>query len=1388
MAVSSVSSTSNYYTQAAAAGPVSIATAMAAIKANARVKLSISDTTENIARNLDSLRKVANNLTQVTPSDPNTALSVSATEWTKLGTLLSKFSTDYKLQVTGVAAANAATVAGNSHVTSFTVIDSSANISARLDNLRDQSKLQSIATSSPTSNIAVYATQLTTHADVLGKLVGNHGLAVNQATAEQAVGYASNLRIKSVTVLDSAAGVSAQLDGLKSLGLRLKEIRGSDTQVFAVTADQLKSNALVIGKMYKGYQLSVLGASMDQAEALLSNRKVVSVDIEDTAANLSKHLDLLDSLGSDLNSIHITDADNPLTLSSDDFGTHTALLGKILPTDNYSLSITSATVDEAQTLLANDKVSRISVADTSAAIAARLDTLQLNTKVTDIRQTGKPTAMAVNWSQLSSGADTLAKIRGNYNLQVSGVDAASALAVVQGNARITSLSVSDSGSAITGNLANLAALGKRLSRIEQSDDGAALNLSVGQWSNNIGTLSKIAGGYSLALSGVSAAKAQTLASDSRVASVSVRDSAAAIAAQLDSLHGLGTQLTTITQTDAGTALAISASQWATQASTLAKLGNGYTLSVRGASANQIGTLANDTKVTAIEVTDSSAQIAAQLDALQDILAADDAPDIRVRQTGKAAPMAITAAQLTRNAQALERMVGNYSLAVSDVTAAQATQVGAHGRVSSMTVADNAANLSAQLSDLAALGAKVKAVEQTDVGTALQVSASAWSAYSGVIGKMDGGVRVAVNAVKASAASALLADGRVESVAVLDTGAQLSANLDLLQGLGPLLTRIEQSDAGATLSVSMRQLTSAASTLDKLTGDYALAINDASAQQAQELLDGGNSHIQSIAVADTSANIAAQLDALQANTKLSRISQTGTAAPLHLSRTQLTSNAAALAKIQGSYSLAVADALASDVATLAANAKVANMTVIDSAANVVGALDALKTAGNKVGAIVLTDATQPAALSLSHAQWMAHQPALAKITSSYNVTVTHVGAALASAVAADARVTSLSVQDTTASINANLGGLQGLGPQLTAITPSESGVPPAMTLSAAQRSAYASALGKIADGRYTLNVTAATVSDAHSMAQDEKVNRISVLDTSANIASHLVELNANSKLGTVTQAGTPEALSISADLYAASATTLAKFSQGYTLQLSNASAASAAGVQANSHVTGFTVADTSSQVSGLLATLDGLDKLGQITLTEDDGPITLNETQLDTWADTLALIEGGKRLHVTGVSMVSFDAIAQTADVTAMSLSASSQEVSSRFDSLVARADALTRIDLTDVSRPIALTHDQYLQGAGVLAQVQGDYLLALVDVKAQNATDLAAQAHVSTVSVADTSSNISANFDALMALGERLDMIEPTDTDPIVLTPSQIDAAGTQGMQKILGAYEVQLA
>jgi hypothetical protein len=1387
MAVSGVSATTNYYTQAASAGAVSIAVAVAAIKANSRTKVTISDTSANIAKNLDALGKLANNINQITQSDPSVVMDVTASQQSKLGTLFGKFSTNYQLNVSGVTASAAAGLSANSHVATLTVSDTSSNITTQLNALQGKDKITSIIPTTRSTAINVTAAQMTSHADVLGKINGAYALSVSQATAAQAAGYASDARVKSVSILDTAAGVSAKLDDLRALGLRLKEIRSSDAAVFQVTADQVQTDALVIGKIYRGFQLSVLNASMGQAQALSKDTKVISIDVADTAANLSSNLELLGKLGSHLHSVHVTDTANPLSMTSAQFGVYADVLAKIQAGDAYTVSVKEASVEEAQTLLGNAKVSAISVSDTSKSIAGSLHALNQNTKVASIYQTGKTSALAVTVGQLTTDATALSKLQGNYNLDVSGVTAATALQLATSNSRITNLSVSDTAAQITAKLDDLAALGKRLGSVTQSDSSTALRLSVGQWSSQIGVLAKITGGYSVALTGVSAAKAQSLASDSRVKSVAVSDTAQAISAQLDSLHTLGAQLESISRTDAD-AVKLTATQYDNYGTTIDKLSAGYSLAVRDVAASRIGAVAANTKVSSVAVSDSSANIAANLDAIQDVIAAATANSsglqVSVRQSGNLGTMRLTASQLTRDADALGSIGGNYSLMVTGVLAANASTVAQNGKVVGMTVTDSGANLVSKLSALTTLGTRVASITQTNPSTALNLSASDWSTYMGVLSKITGGYRVALSDVRVSGAQALLSDGRVQSVAVKDSAAQISSNLDMLQGLGPLLTAVGQTDAGTAISVSMNQLSANASTLAKLDAGYKLSVRDATAAQAQALLDNSYSAVESVSVVDSSANIAAQLDALNANTKLATILQSGKATALTVTQAQMTADATALGKIQGSYSLAVSDAAAGDVATLAANSRVASMVVTDTGANILAKLADLKSAGPKISTLNLSNPSST--LAMTYTQWAGHQGTLGKIAQNYSVSVSGVSAANAGSVAANTRVASLAVSDSMARINSSLDSLQGLGPQLTAITPTDSGTLPALVLTAAQKVADSSALAKLNGGTYTMAVTNASVVDAQNMASDAKVLSIAVSDSSDNIAGLLDELVANGKVNSVTQTGTPETISLTATQLAASTALLAKFQNAYTLDVRGAAMGSAATLQANSRVASFSLSATTSEVASNLTALASMGKLGDIKLSADDGLITLSETQMDTYADTLAQLQGVYRLKVTGVSMTNLDTVASTTGVSAIELSATSQSISDRFDDLLALGDTLTSITDTSSSTPIALTHGQWLQSASVLGKVQGSYSLAVLDVAAENALSMKAQANVATVSVLDTASNISANFDSLLAMGASLDTIELLDDNPVTITSAQNSAAGASVMlAKIIGENDV---
>ncbi|MEY4363512.1 MAG: hypothetical protein RLZZ24_864, partial [Pseudomonadota bacterium] len=128
MAISNITSTSNYYSQAVQSGPVTVDVAIAALKANPRLKVTISDTTANIAQYAESLSKLTNSVTSITQSDPSAVMNFSAAQLTKYTPLLAKFSSDYKLNISDAPTRMLDALGQNSHVTQYSITDTSANV------------------------------------------------------------------------------------------------------------------------------------------------------------------------------------------------------------------------------------------------------------------------------------------------------------------------------------------------------------------------------------------------------------------------------------------------------------------------------------------------------------------------------------------------------------------------------------------------------------------------------------------------------------------------------------------------------------------------------------------------------------------------------------------------------------------------------------------------------------------------------------------------------------------------------------------------------------------------------------------------------------------------------------------------------------------------------------------------------------------------------------------------------------------------------------------------------------------------------------------------------------------------------------------------------------
>ena len=819
-------------------------------------------------------------------------------------------------------------------------------------------------------------------------------------------------------------------------------------------------------------------------------------------------------------------------------------------------------------------------------------------------------------------------------------------------------------------------------------------------------------------------------------------------------------------------MTITASQYASNADALGRFKVAPTFNLTQVNAGAVATLTSNAKILALAVSDSSSNIAQFLDALK-----ASAKVGTITQTGVSNPLMITAAQVTSHAATLAKIVGTYSMSLTNVAAADAATLAANGKVVSMAISDTGANIATNLDSLYALGKKVGSVKQSNAGVAMSITSGQWFSENAFFTKMVGGYNLQVSAVAAKKADMVLADGHVASIQVKDTGAELSSRIDILQNLGVQISEIEQTDT-TNLSITEAQFTSAAGAVGRFKVAPTFDLTQVSSASAQTLK--ANAKIITLAVSDNSVNVANQLDNLQANAKLTAINLTGDVAPLSITAAQIVSNADTLAKINGGYNLSVSHVAAEDATTLGANSKVTAMSIDGSAATIASHLDGLVGLGKTVIAVKQSDAGTP--IEISSAQWSNANSLLGKIEGGYSVRVANVTAAKAVAVLADSHVAAVHINDSGSRLAANLNLLQSLGSQVANIGQSDTA---AMTISAAQLNTNATALGKFLVAP-TFNITQARADAAATLANRADVLSVAVSDSSANIATQLDALQANTELTTITQLGVATPMTITATQLSANADALGKVSGSYSLAVSDVAAVDAATVGSNSRVASLTVSDASSTVATHFTSLNSNSKLSKINFTGASLGMSLSQTQVLAGTATLAKINGAYELSVTAATTANLDDFDNNSHVVSVAVSDSTDQITTAFDQLMAMGPKISAIAVTTHASEIELTQDQLYSGSATVAKLSGTFDLAIADVSAENAAAVAAMSHVTGLSVADTASNIGQYIDALQALGDKLALVTLSDDAPILLTQAQADA-GAGVLDKILGPYSVEI-
>jgi hypothetical protein len=1100
--------------------PVTVAAALTTLRLKPNTTVVIADTLQNIQKNLDALQGVAAKITSLTTTDNTQKLSVIAAQYSKDSVLLAKWGAGdgNTIEVTGVKAASAKALAAAmpTYVASITVSDSSANIQKNLDDLQTLAAsggLRQIVQTGAAATLKITAAQLAADGDALDAIKNHaYSLAITSASVSDTLGLGSspaltaNAKIKAIDVRDTTDALESNLDALQHVGLRLKSLSQSDAATpLTITGTQYTQDSVAIGKILTSYHLAVLRASAAQTSLLTSNQKVLTVSVADTAANISKKWSLMQNLTSGLTAVEVTDSSNAINLTGDQLAQSEDLLAKFTDdTDHtYKIAVSSVTAGQAAAVANVDHVTAVKVSDSADNIVANLDDLQAINDLgllKGIALTGKALTLSMDASrltgdQLTATQGVLNKITsGSYSLAVTGVSM-TALNDLAGNARVVSMEVGGSSSDIETNLDTLYSLGKKVTTIQQSDSGTAIDVTQAALESRSSVLAKIDGGYTVNVTAVTAAKALSDAANSHIATIAVADSGKNLLANWNSLRSIGDTLNGVSKTDDGS-LSLSASQYQSGQNDqlLGKFDSSQKFSVFGASVAQASQLGSDDAVDKIDVTDDGGAVTGSLSGLGDLVSGGKLNSIALN-TGTTT-LALHASQLD-DAQGVLDLIngGHYTLAVDQVDAADAKSLfTSNSKIASMAVTGDASSIVDHLSDLNDVGHKLVGIQQTDAAdTALALTGAEFEQDKGTLAKITGGYQADLSAVAASKAATFAASTYVKSLAVADTGADLSTAWDTLGTLGTKLTDIAQSDSSA-LQLTEKQWTSAHGLGDKFSSTLAVSVSGASIADVSTL--SSDDAVTQIQVTDNAGAISDALGDLASESKLTQIQLSDPSTALTMSADTYGNSSDVLGLVKdGNYKVALGAVAAADTATLGADSHVSAMDVTGSSADLATNFSALA-GSSKVNSIALSDAG--GTLSLSSSQILGSTATLAKISNGFQIAATDVSMADLANVQAVDQVASLGISDTAANVSDNFDDILALGGSLSSLHLTDT--TPVLSLTQADWISGASALAKI-DGSYQVNLSEAEAGDASTLAANSTVAQLSVADTSGDIANN-----------------------------------------------------------------------------------------------------------------------------------------------------------------------------------------------------------------------------------------------------------------------------------------------
>lgn len=564
---------------------------------------------------------------------------------------------------------------------------------------------------------------------------------------------------QNLIIIDDAAHIQANYDalkGLRNIGELILAHDAGTPPTLTLTASQYASE--FDARIEGAYALVVTGSAADMVSAgfpFILGDGGRHLEITDSAADLLANMGALAQIVANRNplSITLTDSGMPiLSLSAAQYEADLAVIediaGKIMVSIDGAAPIApQATAAQALALKA---ASPVAVTDSDLNVQNDLDALQALSAAGDlgvvtlnsIRPGGKP-SIILDEAQLSRDAGLLSHIAGDYDLTVTGVDAAHA-ATIGAMPHVAQVDILDSLADLLANegaLAPLIASGRKLviTLTDPNDSGA---FTAAQFSADLSLLEQIPHGLSAA----------------------VTDSGAAILSHIGDLaswSSLGFSLS-ITLTDRNPVLALTSAQLASAPyqEVLSHIATPFEISIDGGAPIQrfvtvvqaLAALPDHP----VPILDSAAHVQAGFDALHAFnqTASPDGALIplgAIVLTDAAPAITLSAAQLIEDGDVLGHIAGRYALTVTGVAAAYAPIVAAQANVSVLDISDTASHVAGNLDELAALAAEGKSlsIALTDAGIpTFALTAAQMTADAGVLGSTSGPFQLSVDASQA----------------------------------------------------------------------------------------------------------------------------------------------------------------------------------------------------------------------------------------------------------------------------------------------------------------------------------------------------------------------------------------------------------------------------------------------------------------------------------------------------------------------------------------------------------------------------------------------------------------------------------------------------------------